>query len=175
MHSWQLRCEAEGVDALSRCEAEQEHRLMHQAGTGSNQSGIAIVKIETEQTKPTMMCWRAKVATALQPGAMSAQCSDKKRILFQGARDEGHFHAAKVGTSLEILIMVLPPWQVCGIAGVSQRLRCYGLKGLNVKSIFARLDLQTGWSPGPFCRRGLQIESSWDRDAAKCQKHLEAT
>lgn len=54
--------EAEGVDALSRCEAEQEHRLMH---------------------------------------------------------------------------------QVCGIAGVSQRLRC------------------------------LQIESSWDRDAAKCQKHLE--
>eukprot|EP00439_Symbiodinium_sp_Y106_P067939 s2129_g11.t1 len=54
--------QAEGVDALSRCEAEQEHRLMH---------------------------------------------------------------------------------QVCGIAGVSQRLRC------------------------------LQIESSWDRDAAKCQKHLE--
>ena len=26
-----------------------------------------------------------------------------------------------------------------------------------------------------FCQRGLQIESSWDRDAAKCRKHLEAT
>ena len=39
--SWQLRCE-EGVDALSRCEAEQEHRLMHQAGTGSIRVGYGI-------------------------------------------------------------------------------------------------------------------------------------